>query len=159
MRPTYYKPSGRTPLLIVPIFLGSLVPTILGSLAYAWANSSAHWILAIITVWMFAAWLAFVAKVVSRAAKMRNPSLMNEIGLAIGLIGCSGQWLLWIVLVSHPGVSDMPCGPMLVTLADLITDSQAITEGFMEALDATGWYDDPDAVLLRSVDTVLPVKP
>ncbi|VXA93589.1 hypothetical protein [Massilia sp. 9I] len=155
MRPTYYKPSGRTPLLIVPAFLGSLVLAIMGAFAYAWVNAPMHWSLSIITVWMFAGWLACVAKIACRLAKVRNPELMKEIGRAIGLIGWSAQWIFWIVLVSRPGVSDMPAGPMLVTLANLVSESGTIVEGFMEALDAGEWYEDPDAALLRSIGWIL----
>lgn len=155
MRPTYYKPSGRAPLLTVPVFLGSLVLATVGALAYAWVNSSAHWSLSVLTVWVFAGWLGYVAKCACRVAKVRHPELMKEIGRAIGLIGWSAQWMFWVVLVAHPGVSNRPGGSMLLALADVLTDSRAMIEGFTEALDASGWYEDPDAVLLRSVGWIL----
>jgi hypothetical protein len=151
MRPVFYEPSGRVPVLAALALPCSFIFAAFGSLAYAWAGARGPWYLGMLTVWPLAFWYGCIVRCACRLAKVRNPVVMKEFGLVVGLLGWASQWIFWIVFVSYESVSRMPGGSLMTPLVDLFAGPMAFFDGIGVALVASEWNDDVDVGLLRAV--------
>ena len=151
MRPAFYQPSGRIPVLTVVALLCSLALAAPGAYLYAWASARAPSLLGAVLVWPFAFWLGFVVRTACLLAKVRHPALMKEFGLVVGLAGWVLQWLCWIAFASYDSVRGMPGQSILLPVSDLFADPVALFDGLRVALGMTGWGEDLDQDILRGV--------
>ena len=149
MRPAFYQPSGRIPLLVFPALLACLCLAVAGALAYAWMSARAGWCLSSITLVVFCFWLDLIVKTAGRLAKVRNPVTMKEFGIVVGLFGWASQWLFWIAFAAYQSASNAPGHAVSIPIAGLLAHPSALWEGFQAALAATGWGEDMDVDLLR----------
>jgi hypothetical protein len=91
----YYVPSLRVPGIAIPVAILCSLVSLPGALFYAWLDASlppGSVVLHLFALVGFACWLALLAWIAARTAKVRNPRWMGWTGLSIGLVGWYCQW-------------------------------------------------------------------
>lgn len=96
-------------------------------------------------------WLAFAVEITCVLAKVRNPGLMAQLGLSLGLLGWLSHWIFWIVFASYAGVGNMPGHSLVIPVLDLFADAEALWRGFCIAVAETEWEEVDELNLIRGV--------
>jgi len=151
MHSPFYQPSGRIPVATGPVLLAAIACAGLAALPYAWMTLEWPWYVNVFATFGFAFGLAGVVHLACQVGRVRNPGLMRQFGLAVGLSGWALQWLFWIVFASYPSVDSMPGQSLRIPIADLFSDPGAFARGLGIALDATDWFEKDRHELLRYV--------
>lgn len=149
MQTATYQPSGRVPALTGPAFLCSCCLAAQGALFYALLTLGDWWYWSPVVAWAFAFCLALIVRAACLLAKVRNPGLMRQFGLIVGLFAWLMQWIFWIVFASYDSVRNMPGQSMVVPIADLFAGPDAFHRGLVGALTATEWSVTWDDLFVR----------
>ncbi len=97
MRSRFYQASGKVPAVTGLVLVCALLFAGIGAFLYAWATLYGGPLLAIGMICAFPFWLVLLAQWSCHLGKIRNPGVMRQFGVVIGLVGWSLQWILWIV--------------------------------------------------------------
>ena len=102
---TLYLPSGRVPLLSVPLAAACLAVIVPAAIGYAWLQLQVPAVLGFFVACLFALFMASGVKRVCALGKVRHPGWMGWAGILVGLGGWYVQWAAWATL--HAGSHDL----------------------------------------------------
>ncbi|MCC2956214.1 hypothetical protein LK542_11370 [Massilia sp. IC2-477] len=151
MRSATYQPAGRVPVQTGLALVFSCCCGAFGAFLYAFVTLADRWCLSILLTWAFAFWLVLVVRAACLLAKVRNPGLMRQFGLVVGMSAWLVQWIFWIVLACYDGVREMPGQSIAMAITDLFSTPGALSQGFAAAGAVAGWTNHLDDQFLRAV--------
>jgi hypothetical protein len=151
MRSPTYQPSGSVPALTGVAFVCCLACAGLGAFQYAWVMLNGNWLLSLCFIGAFPVWLILIVKYACHMAKVRNPGLMREFGLVVGLAGWTLHWIFWILFASHDSVASMPGQSLSTAVAALLAEPQTLHRAFTNAVAVTEWFEEDPSLWLRCV--------
>lgn len=145
MQTATYQPSGRVPALTWLAFICACGLAAQGAVVYAVLILGKWWSCGPVFALAFAFCLALIVRAACVLAKVRNPGLMRQFGLIVGLFAWLAHWIFWIVFACYGSSWNMPGQSIAVPIADLSAGPDALHRGLAGALEATGWaasWDD-----------------
>ncbi|MDN4059948.1 hypothetical protein QPK31_17160 [Massilia sp. YIM B02769] len=129
---TFYRPSGRVPATLLPVFLLALLALLPLASAYVWLITRAPLVINVFLAFCYAGCVGILASVVAARAKVRNPEWMRRAGIVLALAAWYCQWAAWIAVTSvreSPQFAGMaPAGLFWSTLADPIAMARFMFE-------------------------------
>lgn len=136
MTSPYYLPSGRLPVVAVPLTALGAMATLPAAWLYGVATAHVPLFLDFLLLSAFALWIGWISRTIASKAKVRNPKWMGKLGIVVGVAAWYSQWTAHasVILRDAKLIDGTVPQAFITTLADPVK-VLGVASGLMER----GW--------------------